>query len=476
MTENKGGDAHALDDAVLSVDEGERAPAKRNLTAQERFKLLFDPGSPIDGRPHLQSEPQAASWPLLTAVGRVNGMAVCAIAQDAFYHAEGLDSSHWRQIELTIAFACDKRLPLVAVFDGSPTQVAGGMQAWSTIARSAGSAAACRAPKLALLVGQNSGPAAMLAGLFDAVVMTRGETSLTLTDAEIANRITNTSMQETDLGGWKVHAEQTGLADLVCDNEVVGLRCLRRLLQYCADSSGWTWPESQALSYCPGLDTLVPDEAAESYDVRELLREVSDTRSFLELGAGVTSSIVVGFAPIGGRAVGFVASQNKQLAGALDIQACRKAQRHLNLCQAMGVPIITFVDVPGFLPGLDQEAGGLAAEVAGLLRAYARTTVPKITVVVGKALGAAGAALGSRATLPDRIAAWQGADMGLMGIQGMRNLAQSQGADAQQSQSARDVDHAVRGAYVDAVLEPGQTRQWLGETVALLCQSKERRI
>ncbi|WP_397474149.1 carboxyl transferase domain-containing protein [Pusillimonas sp.] len=476
MTNKSGGDTNALDEAVLNTGNREPLPATRSLTAQERLELLFDPGSPLDQRPYLQDEADASSWPVLTAVGRINGMAVCAIVQDEQIHPAGMDSSHWRQVQLAISFACDRRLPVVAVFDGSPTQLAGGLQAWSAISHSVGAAAACPAPKLALVVGENTGPIALLTGVFDAVIMARGQSTLTLTDATIANRITHTSMQEDDLGGWKVHAEHTGLADLVCDNEVMGIRSIRRLLQYSAESSGWTWPESLGLSHCPGLDTLLPDSLDENYDVRELLREVSDTRSFLEMGAGVAGSLVVGFAPIGGRAVGFVASQNKELAGAIDIQSCRKATRHLRLCSAMGVPVITVVDVPGFVPGHEQESGGLALEVAALLRAYANATVPKITIVIGKALGAAGVALGSRASMPDRIAAWRGASLGLMGAKGVRSLAQRSGADVDQILSVLDVDHAVRGAYVDAVLEPGQTRQWLGETVASLCQSKERRV
>lgn len=476
MTDKSGGDTNALDEAVLNTVTPEHSPVTRSLTAQERFELLFDAGSPLKHRPHLLDEADASSWPVLTAVGRINGMAVCAIVQDAKIHPDGMEASHWKQVQLAITFACEKRLPLVAVFDGSPTQLAGGLQAWSAISHSVGAAVGCPAPKLALVIGENTGPAALLAGVFDAVIMTRGQTALTLTDATIANHVTNTNMQEADLGGWKVHAEHTGLADMVCDNEVMGLRRLRRLLQYSAESSGWTWPESLGLSQCPGLNTLMPENPEESYDVRELLRELSDTRSFLEMGAGLSSRIAVGFAPIGGRAVGFVASQNKTLAGALDIKACRNAARHLRLCSAMGVPVITIVDVPGFVPGYEQESEGLAAELAALLRAYANATVPKITIVIGRALGAAGVVLGSRASMPDRIAAWRGASLGLMGAKGVRDLAQRSGANADQILSVLDVDHAMRGAYVDAVLEPSQTRQWLGETVASLCQSKERRV
>jgi len=476
MTLKSGGETDALEEAVLGPAAGDGAAAKRGLTVLERFELLFDPGSELDRRPHLQEEPDAASWPLLTAVGRVNGMAVCVIAQDVQALRPGLDGAHWRQIQLAIDFARRKHLPLVAIFDGTPTRVAGGLQAWSAIAHSAGGAAASPAPKLALLLGANTGPGALLASLFDAVVMTRGATSLTLTDAAIANRITNTCMQEEELGGWKVHAEQTGMADLVCDNEVMGIRSVRRLLQYSAESSGWMWPANGSLSHCPGLDTLIPDDPADSYDVRELLREVSDTRSFLELGGESGGSMVAGFAPVGGRAVGLLASQNKELAGALDIQACRKALRHLRLCGAMGVPVATFVDVPGFVPGQEQEAGGLALAVAELIRAYVRAPVPKITVVVGKALGAAGVAMGSRATSPDKIAAWRGAGLGLMGAGGVRSLAQRSGAEAERSLSVPDVGHALRGAYVDAVLDPAQTRQWLGETVASLCRPASRRI
>ena len=472
MTDTSGGDANALDEAVLISNEGMQVPSTRNLTALERLELLFDPGTALDQRPHLQAEADSATWPVLSAVGRINGMAVCAIVQDEQVHPAGLEAVHWRQIQLAIAFACDKRLPLVAVFDGSPTRLAGSLHAWSAIAQSAGGSAACPSPKFALIIGQNTGPAAMLAGLFDAVVMVRGQTALTLTDATITNRVTHTNMQEADLGGWAVHAGQTGLADLVFDNEVMGLRHIRRLMQYSAQSSGWSWPQNVALAECPGLNTLMPDDPHESYDIRELLHDISDTRSFLELGAAISSSIVVGFAPVAGRAVGLVASQNKELAGALDLRACRKIKRHLQLCAAMGVPVVTVVDVPGFVPGHEQESGGLAVEVAGVLRAYVQLTVPKITLVIGKALGAAGIALGSRASRPDQLAAWRGASLGLMGASGVRELAQRTGADVDQMLSVLEVDHALRGAYVDEVLEPDQTRRWLGQTVASLCKTK----
>lgn len=451
---------------MISTNGG-HVPGTRNLTAMERLELLFDPDTAFDQRPHLQAEPEAASWPVLSAVGRINGMAVCAVVQDQQIHPVGLEAAHWRQIQLAIAFARKKHLPVVAIFDGSPTRLAGGLQTWSAIAQSASDAAACPAPKVALVIGENTGPAGMLSGLFDAVVMVRGATAITLTDSSIANRVTHTTMQESDLGGWKLHAGRTGLADLVCDNEVLGLRQIRRLLQYSAAASGWRWPENVALSHSPGLSALVPDDPQQSYDVRELLCEISDTRSFLELGAGLVSSIVVGFAPVGGRSVGLIASQNKELAGALDIRACRKTRRHLQLCEAMGVPVVTLVDIPGFLPGHEQECGGIVIEVAGLLRAYARLTVPKITIVIGKALGAAGIALGSRATGPDRLAAWRGASVGLMGANGARDLA---------GRTATHVDHALRAGCLDEVIEPPQTRRWLGETVASLCQTRVRRI
>src|SRR5690606_37635686 len=193
------------------------------------------------------------------------------------------------------------------------------------------------------------------------------------------------------------------------------------------------------------------------------------TRSFLELGKEQVSSMVTGFAPVGGRAVGLLASQNKELAGALDIRACRKALRHLRLCAAMGVPVVTFVDVPGFVPGQEQEAGGLALQVAGLVRAYACAPVPKITVVVGKALGAAGAALGSRATLPDRIAAWRGAGLGWVG--GAVQSPERPPEAVAQGHVVPGLEPALHDAAIDAVIEPEQTRQWLGETVASLCRS-----
>lgn len=460
--------------------KGEGSPQQsasiaRSLMARERLELLFDPGAALDERPYLQAEPLAASWPVLTAVGPVHGITVCAVMQDVTTTGRGLDDTHWRQMQLAMEYAHEHALPLVAVFDGSLTQVSGGLRAWDAITRAVASAATSAAPKLALLIGENSGFSALLASLFDVIVMTRTGSALTLTDAVIANRVTHADLTEAELGGWKVHAEQTGLADLVCDNEVMGIRAMRRVLQHCVRSAGRTNVSSGPLSYRPGLDTLLPEQQTQSYDVRELLRELTDTRSFLELGADLRSSVVVGLAQVGGFAMGFVASQNQELAGALDTLACRKAARHIRLCQALCVPIVTVVDVPGFVPGFEQESGGLAVAVAQLLQAYNETSVPKITVVVGKAYGAAGVALGSRATRPYRIASWRGTQLGLLGEEGIRRLAALSGDDTAQGVAMLETGHALLGGHTDAVLEPGETRQWLGKTVAMACQSSYRR-
>lgn len=469
--EKSGGKAGALNEAAQG-GTAEVVSEKRSLTTQERFTLLFDAGSAVDRQPQVLAEADASSTGM-AARGRIHGLDVCVVSQDAQACDQGMDAAHWQQVQYAIGIAAEKQLPLIAVFDGASTQWAGGLEAWSAMARSACGAARNPALKLALVTGGNTGFNALLAGLFDAVVMTRSSTALTLTDAPITNRITHTCLQEDELGGWQVHAKRTGLADLVCDNEVMACRAIRRLLQHGAPS-GLTWPAQAALAYRPGLDTLIPGDVAQDYDVRQLLREVSDTRSFLELCPDFATNMVVGLASVGGRAVGLLATQNLELAGALDIQACRKAIRHIRLCGAMGIPIVTFVDVPGFVPGQEQEAGGLAMAAADLTRAYALASIPKITIVVGKAFGAAGLVLGSRAAAPHKLAAWRGASLGLMGPEGVRVVAGRSGLDMNDCLATLDVDHALEGGAVDAVFEPGETRQWLGLTLASLCCASGR--
>jgi len=450
--------------AASGADAGSRNAlhAVRNLTMCERLSLLFDHDPSFIG--------ENTDY-LLTATGMAGGRRICAVSQDTQHLGNGMDAAAWRQVERATQHVQNENAPLVMVFDGTQTRLDGGIAAWSSLGRLAGTLAAHRALKVALVVGHNSGPNAFLAGLFDVVVMVRSGSSLTLTNADITNRVTHTSLNDDDLGGWKVHADESGVADLVFNNEVLALRAIKRLLRVGTTATSSATPKVESLGYCVGLDTLIPDDPTQSYDVTEALRQVSDTRAFYEVGAGVAHNMATAFVPIGGYWAGVIANQNKTLAGALDNAACRKAARFVRLCNAMNVPIVTLVDTPGFVPGFEQESGGLAHTVADLLRRYAKSHVPKITVVIGKAYGAAGLALSSAATAAARVVAWDSASMGLAGPKGIEDLAPAQ---AQTLLPTLTASHLLQNGALDAVLRPGDTRRWLGQELAALGHASDR--
>ncbi|HCP79245.1 MAG: hypothetical protein CML16_13915 [Pusillimonas sp.] len=436
-------------------------PSTRHLTMRERLALLFD---------HLPVMGENADY-LLTATGKAGGRRICAVSQDTQHLGNGMDAGAWLQVERAAQHVQKENVPLVMVFDGTQTRLDGGIAAWSSLGRLAGTLAAHRALKVALVVGHNTGPNALLAGLFDVVVMVRSGSDLTLTDAAITNRVTHTSLSDHDLGGWQVHAGESGVADLVFNNEVLALRAIKRLLRVGTDARNSATPQAASLGYCVGLDTLVPDDTAQSYDVTELLRQVSDTRAYYEMGGGLAQNIVTAFLPVGGHWAGVIANQNKTLAGALDNAACRKAARFVRLCNALDVPLVTLVDTPGFVPGFEQESGGLAHSVADLLRRYAKSHVAKITMVVGKAYGAAGVALSSAATAPSRVVAWDTASIGLAGPKGIHDLAPAQAKPLLQALAAPNL---LQDGALDAVLRPGDTRRWLGQELAALSHASDR--
>lgn len=449
---------------------GEEALAVRSLTALERIELLLDSASYVELDCQIGDVSDDSTAGLLAATGYIGTTLACVFAQDHRAANGVLNSTHLHQIKALQKMAIQQNMQLIGIFDGQSLSISGGLGSMLLAGEMATSTAQGKALSVALVLGQNTGFNAVLASLFDVVVMTRSDSSLTLSNAIVTSRVTGTQLQESELGGWKAHAQHSGLADVVCDNEVLAIREIRRLFHALT-------PTNRAVKtpiYAPAFDTLIPSDDAISYDVRELLYELSDERTLFQFQAEFAPHLITAITRINNIPVGIIASQNVELAGVLDVKACRKAVNLLRICEKAGLPIISIVDTPGFLPGEDQEHAGIAYEVAELVRAYSCFSAPRITLVINKLFGATALALCARGVGTHVVAGWTEAQIGLIGDKGAQSLAEVTDDELQRHQASLQGAHALRAGYIDALIKPGQTRQWLAKTLSLLQTQKDQ--
>jgi propionyl-CoA carboxylase beta chain len=293
--------------------------------------------------------------------------------------------------------------------------------------------------------------------------------------------LANESLSAEDLGGALVHSVTSGLADGVYDNDVEALLQLRRFIDFLPSSNAAELPEWPSFDDPEriemSLDTLVPEDPTRSYDVKELIVKTVDEGDFFEIQEAHAQNIVIGFGRIAGRPIGLIANQPLVLGGVLDTSACSKAARFVRFCDCFNIPLVTFVDVPGFLPGIAQEHGGLAKAGAKLLFSYAQATVPKITITLRKGFGAAFAIMGSKHLRGDRAYAWPSAQIALMGVQGaVAILHPGESEDREMiAERARDYEACVLSPIVaaacgliDEIILPSETRPRIARALAAL--------
>ncbi|MHB8883866.1 MAG: acyl-CoA carboxylase subunit beta [Methylovirgula sp.] len=464
--------------------------ASGKLAASERIALLLDPGSFEEYDGFVQqsgsdddSHAPATNDGVVTGSGTVNGRAVLLFAKDMTVLGGALSAVHAQKIVRLQDMALRMRAPLIGLFDSQGIRIQDGAAALAGLGdilqryvRASGVI-----PQLSLIMGPCIGGDAFAPALSDFTFMVRDTSSLFVTGPEVIKAVTNESIGIEELGGASVHAVKSAVADGAYDNDVEALRQMRRLLDFLPSSNEDPSPEWPSFDDPErremALDSLVPDDPGRPYDIKELIDKTVDEGDFFEIQEAYAKNIVIGFGRIEGRSVGLVANQPLVLAGVLDGDAARKAARFVRFCDCFNLPIVTFVDAPGFLPGIAQEHAGLVKQGAKLLFAYAEASVPKITIITRNALGVAYDVMASKHLRGDMNYAWPSAQIGLIGAQGaVEMLFPSEKDDPdkfvayQQDYEARVLSPIIAAEHglIDDIIMPHDTRARIARALALL--------
>ncbi len=448
---------------------------------------LVDPGSLMETdalRTHHSTGPgmdrhRVDGDGVIAGLARISGRNVAVYAQDPALMGGALGLVQAEKICRVLDLAEERRLPVVALVASGGARIQEGVDSlhgYGMIFRRT-VALSGKVPQITVAMGTCAGGAVYQPSLTDVVIMIRDQSRMFITGPKIVESVTHEQVTPDELGGCDVHAAQSGLCSLVADSEDDAFQHVRRLLGYL--DAGRRLP---ILVGEPELDdpaSAIPGGGRATYDVRKVLAGVIDRNSFLELHKKFARNLVVGFARIEGTPVGIIANQPKALGGVLDCNASRKGARFLRLCNSFGLPVITFVDCPGYLPGAKAETDGITVHGAKLLHAYCEATVPRFTVVTRKSYGGAYIVLGSRSIGASQVFAWNGSEIGVMGARGAvdllhrRDLAAADDIDGLRQQLEDDYtrtilhpDEAARRGVVDRVIEPRDTRAELARALS----------
>ncbi|TAN70828.1 MAG: acyl-CoA carboxylase subunit beta, partial [Magnetospirillum sp.] len=394
--------------------------AKGKLTARERLELLLDPDSFeewdmfVEHRCHDfgMAEQTTPGDGVVTGYGTINGRLVFVFSQDFTVFGGSLSESHAEKICKIMDKAVQVGAPVIGLNDSGGARIQEGVASLAGYAEvfQRNVMASGVVPQISLIMGPCAGGAVYSPAMTDFIFMVKDSSYMFVTGPDVVKTVTHETVTAEELGGAVSHTTRSGVADLAFENDVHALLQLRRFMDFLPASNREKPPHRPAADSPErietSLDTLIPDNANKPYDMRELITKVVDEGDFFEIQPGYAGNIIVGFARMEGRTVGVVANQPMVLAGCLDIASSIKAARFVRFCDAFNIPILTFVDVPGFLPGTAQEYGGIIKHGAKLLYAYAECTVPKITVITRKAYGGAYDVMSSKHLRGDVNFAW----------------------------------------------------------------------
>jgi acetyl-CoA carboxylase carboxyltransferase component len=468
---------------------------KGRLTARERVELLFDAGSFQEFGTFVRhrcsdfgmDKQKIAGDGVVAGVGRVRGRQVYAFAQDFTVFGGTLSESNARKICSIMDQAMKTGCPVVGLNDSGGARIQEGVTSLGGYADIflRNTLASGVVPQISAVMGPCAGGAVYSPALTDFVIMVRHTSHMFVTGPDVIRAVTKEEVSFEDLGGASTHSTKSGVAHFAAADDRQAIDLIQMLLGYLPQNNmeeppredNGDDPERQD----PELDAIVPPEPDKPYDIREVIQRVMDRDSFLEVHEHWAPNIVIGFARLGGRSVGVVANQPRFLAGVLDIDCSRKGARFVRFLDAFNLPIITFQDVPGFLPGTAQEWGGIITNGAKLLFAYCEATVPKLTVITRKSYGGAYTVMSSKHIRGDVNLAWPTAEIAVMGAEGAVNIIfrkQIQEAKNPKAEFERIVsDYRERFAnpyvaagygYLDDVIEPHQTRPYLIRALANL--------
>jgi propionyl-CoA carboxylase beta chain len=429
---------------------------------------------------------------VVTGWGTIEGRLVYLYSQDFTVIGGSLGEVHAEKICKIMDMALRNGAPLIGLNDSGGARIQegvvslggyGGIFLRNTLASGA-------VPQISVIMGPCAGGAVYSPALTDFIVMVRNSSFMFVTGPDVVKAATHEEVSFDDLGGASVHSEISGVCHLAADTEADALYLVRKLLSYFPqnnmDDPPFVPTEDDPLRMEEKLDTIIPDDPTRPYNVKDVICLVVDDAQFLETQESYAPNIVVGFARLGGHSVGIVANQPDILAGVLDIKSSGKAARFVRFCDAFNIPIVTFVDVPGFLPGTEQEHGGIIRSGAKLLYAYCEATVPKLTVITRKAYGGAYIVMGSKHIRGDLNLAWPTAEIAVMGPEGAvgkifrKELEQAEDPEKRKTELVAEYRDkfatpyvaAARG-YLDDVIEPRETRPRLINALEMLVNKRD---
>jgi acetyl-CoA carboxylase carboxyltransferase component len=479
----------------------ERRHAAGRLTARERLEQLLDPSSFIEidlFRRHQRGGMKlAAVGPstdgVVTGSGTIDGRRVFVYAQDFSILGGSLGEAHAAKIHKVMDLALSTGSPLIGLNDSGGARIQEGVTAlagFGGIFRRSVTASGV-IPQISLILGPCAGGAAYSPALTDVVFMTRDHAQMYLTGPDVIRAVTGEEVSHADLGGATVHGERSGVVSVVSEDEQSCLADVRELIGLLPSNNLELPPEGMPTGATtdrrPRLAEIVPVEANRPYDIRDVLGEILDDGDYFELHEGWAANVVTALGRIDGDVVGVVGNQPKVLAGVLDINSAEKAARFVRFCDAFNIPLVTLVDVPGFLPGVDQEYGGIIRHGAKLLYAYCEATVPRIQVILRKAYGGAYIVMDSRSIGTDLSLAWPTNEIAVMGAEGAvdvifrKELAAAADPPALRAELVaeyrRELMHpyyAAERGLVDDVIDPADTRIAIARGLAMLRTKREQ--
>ena len=473
-------------------DRIDKQHAKGSLTARERIELLLDKGSfrEIGALTTGLNDPEGKSGfgdGVVTGYGQVDGRTVYVYAQDFTFQGGSLGKVQADKICRVMDLAVKTGSPIVGMIDSGGARIQEGVYSLGGYAEIFRRNAIYSGvvPQISLIMGPCAGGASYSPAVTDLVIMVRKQSYMFLTGPAVIKTVTGEEVDSETLGGADVHLTVSGNCQLVGDNEQDAIALARQALSYLPSNNVEQAPVAQSSDPLNRrsvmLNNIVPEDPNQPYSMKDAIQAIMDQGSFFEVQAGYAPNAIVGLARLAGRAVGVVSQEPAMMAGVMDINSADKISRLVRMCDAFNLPIVTFVDSPGFLPGVHQEHGGVIRHGAKVLFAYAEATVPKVSVVTRKAYGGAYVVMSSKFLGTDITYAWPSAEIAVMGAEGAANILygrQINAAKDPQAERERLTQQyqedflnpyaAAKAGYIDEVIEPAETRQKLIEALHAL--------
>ncbi|SDI67698.1 acyl-CoA carboxylase subunit beta [Alteribacillus bidgolensis] len=471
------------------------------LTARERIDLLVDEGSFVELNPFIENrgmdygKAEAPGEGVVTGYAKVYGKLIFLFAQDFTVYGGALGEMHALKIAKMMDLAAENGAPIIGLNDSGGARIQEGVLSLDGYGHVfyRNSIYSGVVPQISVIMGPCAGGAVYSPAITDFVFMVEKTSQMFITGPKVIESVTGAKINSEDLGGAKVHSSKSGNAHFTASTEEEVLQEVRRLIQYLPSNHQEKAPaqppkqEAGVEERVEELLDIVPVDSTKVYDVRKVIKLLLDDENFMEVQPGFAKNIVVGFGRINGETVGIVANNPKMMAGGLDIDSSDKCSRFIRFCDCFNIPLITFEDVSGFIPGVQQEHGGIIRHGAKILYAYSEATVPKITVILRKAFGGAYVALNSKAIGADMVFAWPNAEIAVMGPEGAANIIFAkeikESPDPEKTRQDKIQEYRERFAnpyiaagngMVDDVIDPRDTRKSLASALEMLQNKKKQ--